>query len=368
MQPVPEDERLAHLDILRGIALFGVLIVNLETLFRIPLLEHVFDKPTEHTRADGIVMAVVEAVFEFKAFTIFSFLFGIGLAIQAERAASRGQSGRAFLARRLGWFLVFGLVHMFGIWNGDILTLYAVCGLLTLPLLYSRTRSLALAGAACIAAPHVLPAALPIPSGSGAWAWISDARTVYATGGFVQISKFRWEETHALILPLLVSVLPRTVGVMLWGAAAWRSGVVREPGEHRMGMRRGVVAGGVLGIVASSLGVDWIASLLIAFTYVSVTLLVLTRDRASRLPGFAAVGRMALTNYLMQSVILGFVFYGYGLGLFGRLGAAWGAFIAIMLYATQLLFSRFWLRRFRFGPFEWIWRSLSYGSRQPLSR
>jgi uncharacterized membrane protein YeiB len=110
------------------------------------------------------------------------------------------------------------------------------------------------------------------------------------------------------------------------------------------------------------------ASILIALAYVSGLLLWLTPQRATRMPGLAAMGRMALTNYLMQSIVLGWVFYGYGFGLFGQLGPAAAAAIGVAIYVMQVYLSRWYLQRFRFGPFEWLWRSLSYGHRQPMRR
>jgi uncharacterized protein len=107
----------------------------------------------------------------------------------------------------------------------------------------------------------------------------------------------------------------------------------------------------------------------LALAYAAGLLLVLQSPRAARLAApFAAVGRMALTNYVAQSVILGWLFYGFGLGLSGRLGSAAAAAIGIVLYVVQLVFSRAWLRRYRFGPVEWLWRSITYGQRLPMRR
>ncbi len=110
------------------------------------------------------------------------------------------------------------------------------------------------------------------------------------------------------------------------------------------------------------------ASILMASAYGSGLLLWLDPRRTSRLPALAAVGQMALTNYVLQSIVLGCIFYGYGLGLFGDMGSAVAAAIGVATYSAQLQLSRFWLQRFRFGPLEWLWRSLSYGKRQPMRR
>src|SRR5882724_5964195 len=123
--PASPVERYQVIDILRGMALFGVLIVNLETGFRLPLLEQILRHPVEAGWADQDVNLFVVRFLEFKAIAIFSFLFGAGIAMQADRFASSGLSTRVFLCRRLGWLFLLGGTHLFLIWNGDILTLYA---------------------------------------------------------------------------------------------------------------------------------------------------------------------------------------------------------------------------------------------------
>jgi uncharacterized protein len=211
---------------------------------------------------------------------------------------------------------------------------------------------------------------------------IARTREVYGNGGYFAILRFRWQETWSFIVPVLIAVMPRTVGLFCWGVAAWRSGVISRPQLHRVGLAVclvvGAAAGGVLTANHLTDAVSghayWPAlqhthldaSILLALAYVSGLLLWLTPRRAIRMPALAATGRMALTNYLIQSVVLGCVFYGYGFGLFGRIGPAAAATIGMAIYAVQVCLSRLYLQRFRFGPFEWLWRSLSYGSRQPM--
>jgi len=380
--PASREERIPAIDIIRGLALFGVLIVNILEVFRLPLLEHILRHYTGLQGADRAVEVFAMGVLEFKALTTFSFLFGVGLAIQMERASSRNVGARYFLARRLGWLLVLGAMHMFLIWNGDILTLYAICGLLLLPLAGLPWPSLVLIGAACIALPEFAWFGIQFPSGSDATSLIARTREVYGNEGYLAILRFRWQETWSFIVPILISVLPRTVGLMYWGAAAWRSGILLSPERHRgklaMCLLAGATVGGMLTANDTWAGASghtlfpWLknthldASILLALAYVSGLLLWLTPRLAARLPGLAAMGRMALTNYLVQSVVLGWVFYGYGFGLFGRVGPAVAAGIGVAIYMMQVYLSRFWLQRFRFGPFEWLWRSLSYGLRQPM--
>jgi uncharacterized protein len=329
-------------------------------------------------------LAIV-AVLEFKAITVFSLLFGAGLAVFAGRAHVGGVSPLRFLARRLLVLLAFGLVHLLLVWNGDILTLYAVCGFLILPLLRLPPMALVVAGVVAFAVPHIWPWLVPEP-GEGAVYWLAeDAARVYRTGTPAEVLAYRWRETRLLVLPLLVAILPRTLGLMALGAAAWKAGVLRDPGRHGRLLLAVAVVGGLVGATATAASVysastgaphgfpDTLvavgSSAPLALAYTACLLLTLRSPALLRLATpFAAVGRMALTNYLTQSVVLSLLFYGYGLGLYGRTGSAAAAGIGLALCALQAAFSVEWLRRFRFGPAEWLWRTLTYGRPQPVIR
>jgi uncharacterized protein len=381
-RPASLNERVRIIDIIRGLALFGVLIVNILSDFRVPLLEHILRPFAESGGADRVVQLLTAGALEFKALTIFSFLFGVGIAIQMERAATRNVNVRSFMLRRLSWLFVLGTAHLFLVWNGDILTLYAVCGLLLLPLVALPAPVLFLIGTALIVLQELVPFGPRLPSASAATAVIAQTREIYGNQGFLAILKFRWQESWSLIVPVLTMVLLRTTGLMYWGVAAWRSGVLRAPERHRSKLATALAIGMALGGVitantvwaASSGRVPWPAlqnthldaSILLAIAYVSGLLMWLKPRRILLLPGLAALGQMALTNYLLQSVVLGYIFYGYGFGLFGRIGSGAAAAIGLAIYSVQVQLSRLWLRQFRFGPFEWLWRSLAYGRRQPM--
>jgi uncharacterized protein len=260
--------------------------------------------------------------------------------------------------------------------------LYAVCGLLMTPLLRYRPGALLGLGAAAIAATCLVALAAP-PSGEALRVHIEHATQIYGRDGFAGILVFRLYETRFFMLPVGLAIMPKTVGLMLCGVAAWRLGLLRDPERHRVLLRKilsgtGWIGGtltvlkvylesfGHLGDVLSMLlGVA--SSVPLAFAYAAGLLLWWNSGKRQASPALAAIGRMALTNYLLQSVVLGFIFYGYGLGLFGRLGSAAAALAGILIYAGQLAFSRLWLERFRFGPFEWLWRSMTYGQWQSMA-
>jgi uncharacterized protein len=298
---------------------------------------------------------------DFKALTIFSFLFGVGIAIQIERAESRKVHVIPFLLRRFTWLCVFGLAHMFLIWDGDILTLYGVCGLIVLPALRLRWWTTLILGASMIAVQEFAWFPLSLPSGIAASNQIHQARVLYTSDNFLQILQFRVQEIRLVILPLVLGILPRTLGLMLWGVAAWRSNVLRQPRQHWRKL------GFFFSCTVIAVTVQGARSpMIVAAAYVSGLLCLLPGVGLPRARGLAAMGRMAITNYLLQSVVLGLIFYGYGLRLFGRLTSAQMVCIGVALYAVQVVTSMLWLQYFRFGPVEWAWRSLTYWKRQPM--
>jgi uncharacterized protein len=202
---------------------------------------------------------------------------------------------------------------------------------------------------------------------------------VYAHGSFVDVLRFRVHELPP-ILALDLGALPRTLGLFALGMAVWRSGLFERPREHArlLGVMAavGLLAGGgitLAGVESLGVGGQWgqvvdeAAALALAFGYGAVVLLGHELAPVRRaLAVLVPLGRMALTNYLGQSVIFGFVFYGYGLGLFGRMAIAPAALLGVAVYAAQVAASTWWLRRFRFGPVEWLWRSATYAAWQPL--
>ena len=380
-EPTTEAERCTALDTIRGLALLGVLLVNLHSNFRVSLAEDLLGPPPSHRWGDRVVDRAVVVLLQFKAFALFSLLFGAGLAVFGERAAARAAGPTRFLARRLIILLALGLVHLLLVWNGDILTLYAVCGLLMLPVCRLPAAALAAAGAAAFALPYIVPWGIGWPTEDILRKLAGEAELVYTAGGVGNVVAFHWRETRLLILPLLVGVGPQTWGSMALGAAVWKAGVFRDPGRHRRLLWVVALAGGAVGGGATLLSafevptplppplLEAASSAPLALAYAAGLLLALRSPAAARLAApFSATGQMALTNYLAQSLVLSFLFYGYGLGLYGRLGSAAAAGVGLVIYAGQVVFSRAWLRRHRFGPVEWVWRSLTYGRGQPMRR
>ncbi|MFL6451989.1 MAG: DUF418 domain-containing protein [Bryobacteraceae bacterium] len=304
----------------------------------------------------ALVFPIFQSLVEFKAFTLFSFLFGVGVAIQAGRVS--GQQRMRFLARRFGALLAIGLIHVLFIWNGDILTLYAICGLVLIPLLGLPEYALFALGLSLIVWPNIVPLPVAFPATATLKSLTAGALHAYAKGTWQELFAFRMRETRTVIVPLLMLSLPRTLGLMLWGIGAWRRGWMES--NPRL-WRRAAILGITVGIAGRRLGFGEAENVGVALAYAAA--LLLWNPRA---PWTAAAGRMALTNYLLQSIIFGFAFYGYGLGWYGRIGVVATLLGGVLVYFIQLAMSHWWLKRFRFGPCEWLWRCASYGQWQPL--
>lgn len=379
--PIAPSERIGTIDILRGLALFIVLMINTATEFRVSIFEQFLRNARSAAMADQVSGGLVLALHT-KGFILFSFLFGVGLAIQFERLAGNDRR-LALIVRRLGVLLAIGVAHLFLIWNGDILTEYAVVGLAVLPLLYGPRWLLAVAAALSLALYLAIPW-LPLPISFPDDAWIAHhvarARQVYGDGSFMEILAFRIEEVR-YIAPLHVYVLPRTLGLFLLGAWVWRTNFFRPAAPRKFLVAAAcfmLALGGWMTFAAANgdaLGwhLNWqgrtlfqsLSQLVLATGYCATVVVLAEHPRGRKLLAWAGpLGRMAFTNYLAQSVILSCIFYGFGLALFGRIGVAQSIAIAIAIFAAQAAFSAWWLRRFRFGPIEWLWRSLMYGEWQ----
>jgi uncharacterized protein len=367
-EPIATSERTLELDVLRGVALFGVLTVNLLTDFRVDLFE-TFMPGRAGSPMDVAIDRFVALALESKAFMAFAFVFGAGLAVQRER---RGEGFARYVVRRQIVLLAIGLVHMVLVWNGDILTLYALLGLVAAPLVgWPPWLLVALAAALC--AVYVF---VPFPTSFATveemQRHVRDAHLAYGGGGFSEVLAFRVREIRPFSALLFWSA-PRTLALFLLGACAWRAGLFRRPREHRR-LLVTVAAGGVgvgsFALVRSAGTAAGLAgAIALALGYCATLLVLLQAQPLRRALGLLApLGRMALTSYVLQSIVFGFVFYGYGLAYFGRMATTQAAILGVLVYVAQAFASAAWLARFRFGPLEWVWRSLTYGAPQPMRK
>ena len=377
------DDRIESIDAIRGVALFGVLIVNLVTEFRVSIFQQFLGSSAARVDADLVVERIVSLGIESKAFCLFALIFGVGLAIQFERLSSVGRP-LYWLARRLAVLLAFGLIHLLFVWNGDILTEYALAGLVVLPLLLLRNTKLLVLALSFLAVYVIGPTlySLPWPDATALRAHVALASQVYSTGSLAEIWRFSLDELP-LLFALHVCVFPRTLALFVFGMLLWRIGVLKHAREFTDETFTAAMAGLAVGAGLTAadahgslrtLGTSGqmlasLAPVFLALGYGEMLLLLAEWSATRRfLSHFAPIGRMAFTNYVLQSIIFGFIFFGYGLGQFGRMGATTAFALGVAVYIAQLALSRWWLRRYRFGPIEWLWRTLMYGAAQPMSR
>ena len=382
-QAVPPAERIHAIDVVRGAALAGVLLANLMFAFRVPASRGYLPVDPATPWVERLAEGAVQFAIQGKAITLFSILFGVGLAIQHERFARLGDP-RYWLARRLLVLLAIGVAHLTLLWNGDILTEYALSGLLVLPLMRLSQRKLVAIAAALYAFYLIAPGLALLPE----WpdetlmrAEYADALRIYGSGTYAEIRKYSLHEWN-VFSPIYISLFTVTPALLLLGIATWRSGLLRDLASYRIPLRGLAVAGVVLGGILTAIGmgdttttrgmvVEYLAAgvapLMFAVGYGAALLLAVERGVLPRvLRGLAAAGRMAFTNYLTQSLVFTTLFFGYGFGLIGRVGAATTLVGGIVAFLLQVVFSRWWLGRYRFGPLEWVWRSLTYGRAQPM--
>jgi len=398
--PVTAPERVASIDVLRGFAVLGILIVNMQGFARVP---SAYMNPTSGAAFDGAEAWIWTAVYilaDTKFISIFSMLFGAGIAMMGERMASRGLSGTGLHYRRQFWLLVIGLVHAYLIWHGDVLVAYALCGFLLYPLREFSARTLLWIGGCAVAfvVPFWLLAGLSIPY------WPEADRLEFVAQWAPpqevldsEIAAFRGSLGEQLSVRAPIAFELQTSGFL--GLFVWRAGglMLVGMGLYKLGVlaaarsavfyRRMAVIGIGAGLPLAAAGAwykvdqgfafetvmfqgalfNYVGSVGVFVGYVGLVMLMVQFSRLPELTArLAATGRMALTNYIAQSLICTLVFYGHGLGLFERVAAPGRMGMVFGIWALQLLWSPWWLKRFRFGPLEWLWRSATYMKRQPM--
>ncbi|MCH8568126.1 MAG: DUF418 domain-containing protein [Balneolales bacterium] len=406
------SRRITDLDVLRGIALFGILVVNL-MLFAHPMYIFVADINLEAGPVDQFAEFFIRTFFEGKFITLFSFLFGIGFWILMNRMQERNQAASFIFARRMFFLALLGLTHAMFFWSGDILLPYAICGVLLL-FFFNRTDrtlkvwiglvlgivlfinilivGLVMVGMSVPEAAEEITAAFEIEA-ERYTALMAKGYEVYSSGSFAEMVSFRRGELSFVYFGLMLS--PAGFGwifsVFLFGLYVARKGdgLLTNPQllrERFIPRRRSRLIIGLIicavyagaSMQANSISLDhytiivlltfMVGTPLLLMGYIGYILQALRRfeeKNGNYAPGaflhlFAPAGRMALTNYLMQSVLCTTIFLGYGFGLYGKTGYAASIPIAIAIFSFQIFLSRMYLNRFKMGPFEWLWRKVTY--------
>ena len=388
------QERVQVLDVLRGFALAGILVINAMSILAVKGSTPAFtvDIPWADRTLQDLILFFVESKF----FTLFSLLFGIGFAIQIQSAEKQGKAFLPRISRRMAGLLLFGLLHILLLWDGDILVIYAITGTLLIlfrKTTYSRIRKWVIS---LLAVPGVLVLAILIYTliarltASGAETFAksdaslakefanTDATQQLLQNGFIEGIAERIH-TYLELSPLLFSRIPTVLAMFLIGLYLGRSNFIRQLPEkieilkkvRFWGLTVGfslmfliVVGTKLLPTVSALIAIiedQYLAGPILCLGYASALTLSFLKNPTRRIYGFfSKVGRMALTNYLTQSLVLSFLAYGWGLGLALRLNGFQVLGISFLLYVAQVILSGLWLSKFKYGPFEWIWRCITY--------
>ncbi len=399
--PTQLSQRIVAIDTLRGFALLGILVMNIQG-FSMPSVA--YDNPSMYgdlTGINWIVWLLSHVLTDLKMMNIFSMLFGAGIVLFTERLEQRDVKPLPIHYRRTFWLLIIGLVHAYLIWHGDILVTYALCGFIVVLMRKWKPRTQLIVGLVFLSVSALLMLASGVslnfmPPETAAElmsSWVQPAAALQAE---VEAMRSGWLSQMAYRVPSSIEMNTgafffwgfwRAGGLMLIGMALYKWGVFSAQRSRQFYVRT-IIVGLLVGLplillgVRHNVGVDWSiaasrfgighqfnywGSLLMSMVYISVVMLAAQANAFPRLSNaLAAVGRMALTNYLFHSIVATFIFY--TLGYFGNVERIGQILIVFVIWAVQLIVSPIWLERFKFGPVEWLWRSLTYWKLQPMRK
>src|SRR5699024_2526422 len=382
--PIKEKNRLAWIDAARGFAILGIFIVNVGG-FSAPYFLYGGAEEAWPSGVNQFVQVIIDIFFQASFYTLFSMLFGFGFQLMKDSVVQKGLRLYPFLTRRMFILIGFGIVHAFFIWYGDILLSYGVIGLFLLFFVKVKDKTLLMWGFGLLGACTVL-ITLALYAGRDLLdvtqeTSINQAMESYQSNNLSII----WSQNYtdwmysngAGFLLMFFVLLP----LFLFGMYIARKRWLHEPKRHHSLLQSLWMISLVL-FTVFKIGPylygnpswfmfmqDHIGGTASAIFYIiSSTLLAQTYVGKKLINHLSYVGRMSLTNYIMQSVICVILFYGIGFGLYGSVSPSLGVMIALLVFGGQIFFSKWWVTNYRFGPFEWVWRSLTYMKRQPFRK
>ncbi len=398
MKPTQSYERHAILDVVRGFALCGVLIANMATHSGYYFLTEDARQALPFAAASDEVFWGIHFITDGKFYSIFSLLFGIGFGLQIQRAMEKGEKFGGLFSRRLGILFVFGLLHAVLLYVGDILMVYALLGFVLMLFRRTSTKNLLRWSLALLILPVIQYAIMWWPYQSAGPLEIprnpmlDQLLTVYQSGSF-------GETVYMNIGGIIFGRYPeliftgrffRVLAMFVLGFYVARRALYADLTGNRRLFKTVLIWGMIIGIpcniaLAFLMETNWymtyapqgiLEPLVYAFgvpalglAYAAGLALLYPSARYQKILNiFAPYGRMALTNYLMQSVIACLIFTGYGMGYYGQVAPAVLTVLAVIILVFQIIFSAWWLKKFQYGPMEWLWRSMTYRKWQPIQK
>ncbi|MBW6480154.1 MAG: DUF418 domain-containing protein [Bacteroidales bacterium] len=405
-QPLQLNQRVEILDLLRGFALLGIFMVNMP-LMNAPFVTEMGKFSLWTDPSNETASWIIRFFFTGKFYTLFSMLFGIGFYFFLRKADETGNSVVPVFRRRLGWLLAIGVLHVVLLWYGDILVFYALYGFLLILFRKKSTKSLIIWAIFIMLLPVLFALllvlffqfALSVPEmadeitasfaqgASRLENLIEQTMIVYSSGSFFDIVKIRLVE-YQNQLGGLFFFYPNVLAMFLVGLVLARKKVFENLEANKGFFKKLLLFSLVPAIAgnwilarfsasASYVMFEWdifwvqvgmaVGGPALTFVYISIIAHCYYKGYFKTITNaIAKTGRMALTNYLMQSVIATTIFFSYGLGLYGQVNIWQGMILAVAIYIIQVIWSHYWLKYYRFGPMEWLWRTLTYGKKQKM--
>ncbi|WP_270179709.1 DUF418 domain-containing protein [Alkalihalobacillus sp. CinArs1] len=380
LAPVSGSERIHSIDAMRGFALLGIFLVNMID-FHSPYI-YIDNLNYWGNQLNQWSMIFVDFFAQASFYPLFSFLFGYGFILFRSRVLERGAAFYPLMLRRLLFLMLLGVIHFTLIWHGDILFTYSLCGLVLLLFIRLRGTRLLQIGVVLwlIYAIFLFLLMLPLSAvefSSHQPIAIQQSIEVYGSGSLVEIMQQRIEDWAYVnggwnALFLLFVILP----FFLFGAGFAKKGWLNGDVANSPLIKKLLMVGSVgfvikfLPYVTSSYAFlhlqDSLGGPLVSLFYVA--LFVLLYQRGKKMIVFEWVGKLALSNYLFQSIVCTLIFYNYGLGLYGEVGVSTGILLLVVIYIVQIVLSKIWLNSFKYGPLEWVWRLVTYQKRFSIKR
>lgn len=380
LNPTSASDRIQSIDAMRGFALLGIFFVNMVD-FHSPWM-YVDKINYWGDQWNQLVMNLIDFFAQASFYPLFSFLFGYGFIILQNRVTTRGSRFLPIMMRRLLFLFIIGIFHFVVIWHGDILFTYSLCGLLLLFFIRMEGKRLLQIGLGLWLFYAVIFFLLLLPFSTADLTShdpeaIRNSILVYGSGSYIEILNERvsdWYYVNGGVsgVFLLFSIFPYFLIGAAFAKGGWFNGH-----RNQLSLVKKLLVIGSLGFLvkltpfvfesyAFSHLQDSLGGPLVSLFYMAAISLIYYSGRS--LKALEWVGKMALTNYLMQSIVSTLIFYSYGLGFYGETEVSTGVLLLICIFLIQIGLSRVWLSKFKYGPIEWIWRMMTYQRRFPLKR